>query len=297
MKYPNFFIVGAPKCGTTALYDYLRVHPQIYLPPSKEFHFFGSDLHYPNRPSAAQYVKFFEDARDEIRIGEGSTSYLFSKAAATEIREACPSAKIIIMLRNPVEMMYSLHSEMLYWGNEVIEDFAQALALEEDRKAGKSWPEHPHIIEYLFYRDVAQYTDQIVRYRSVFEPQNLRIIIHDDCKKNMAKVYRETLRFLEVDETFETTFTARNPNKRVRSRAVQEFVMHPPGPVRWVRDNVMPQRMNEIVFGKVRAFNTVFESRVPMDQDLSRRLRHEFAPEVKRLGELLGRDLTHWTRN
>jgi len=134
MRRPNFFIVGAPKCGTSALFAYLNQHPQVFMAHLKELHFFGTDVRYPARPTLDQYLLHFAKAREELRVGEASTSYLFSQSAAQEIRAFNPAARIVIMLRNPVDMMYSLHSEMLYWLNEDIEDFEAALEAEEKRK-------------------------------------------------------------------------------------------------------------------------------------------------------------------
>ena len=137
---PNFFIVGAPKCGTSALYEYLGAHPEIFMSPYKEPHFFGSDLQQRWRPTKSQYFSCFAKARDEKRVGEASVHYLYSKCAAAEIKEFCPEARIIIMLRDPVEMLYSLHSQSIFSGNEVINDFEEALEAEADRKLGRRIP-------------------------------------------------------------------------------------------------------------------------------------------------------------
>ena len=132
---PNFFIVGAPKCGTTALHEYLQHHPDAYLPYYKEPHYFGADLvgsrflQFRNKPKR-KYLKLFRDVRGEARIGESSPWYLASNAAAAEIHRYDPEAKIIIMLRNPIDMMYSMWSQFRYSGNEQIEFFEEALAAE-----------------------------------------------------------------------------------------------------------------------------------------------------------------------
>lgn len=131
-KTPNFFIVGAPKCGTTAMHIYLRQHPEIFMPEKKESHFFGSDLNsqYFIR-DREKYLSLFSEAKDVKRIGEASVWYLYSKQAAYEIKEFSPSASIIIMLRNPVDMLYAQHSQFLYNGNENIASFEDALNAEK----------------------------------------------------------------------------------------------------------------------------------------------------------------------
>jgi hypothetical protein len=297
MRLPNFFLVGAPKCGTSAMVSYLRQHPDIFIPAYKEFHYFGTDTHYPKRPNRDEYLSVFARAQREQRIGEGSTSYLVSKRAATEIKAFNSSARILIMLRNPVEMMYSLHSEVLYWVNEDLLNFEEALAAETLRKQGQGLPRRIHIADYLYYREIARYSPQVQRYFDTFGRDNVHVIVHDDCKEDMARVFRETLQFLNVDPNFRVTFATKNSNKRVRSRAFQDFLLNPPRSVRWVRDDLMPTRMRELVFGGLRGLNTVFEPRLPMSPDLRKQLQAEFASEVECLGELLGRDLSHWSRD
>ena len=135
---PDFFIVGAPRCGTTAMYEYLRVHPDVYMPLHKEPMYFGQDLTQLHvRLTERDYLALFAEARPGQRIGEATTWYLFSKTAASEIRDFSPDARIIIMLRHPVDVMYSLHRELLFYRGETIDDFAEALAAEADRREGR----------------------------------------------------------------------------------------------------------------------------------------------------------------
>jgi len=127
MRKPDFFIVGAPKCGTTALYRFLSQHPEIFLPKVKEVHFFGSDLYLPGYvPDTEKYLRLFANARDETRVGEASVWYLYSKVSAAEIKHFAPEASILIMLRNPVDMIHSLHSQLQYVGVERIKGFESA---------------------------------------------------------------------------------------------------------------------------------------------------------------------------
>src|SRR3954468_1950993 len=116
MPSPSFFIVGAPKCGTTSLNDYLRQHPRIFIPERKELHYFGSDLTFlkTQRPTREEYLAHFAAAQPQQIAGEASVWYLYSQLAAREIHDFCREAKFIIMLRNPVDMMHSLHSQYLY---------------------------------------------------------------------------------------------------------------------------------------------------------------------------------------
>lgn len=300
MREPDFFIVGAPKCGTTAMNEYLKKHPDIFIPYRKEPHFFGSDLesNWWFDSDSERYFSLFSDARNEKRVGEASVYYMYSKRAAAEIKEFAPSGKIIVMLRNPVDMIYSYHSACLYNGNEDIADFEEALEAEQDRREGHRVPPGAPFPEGLFYSRIAMYSEQLQRYIDIFGWDNVHIIIFDDFKNDTAGVYRKTLRFLGVQEDSQTTFKTINPNKRVRNNALQEFLQKPPEPVRILARTLLPRR--RLRFSLVQALsasNTRYEQRSEMDPELRRHLQNEFAPEVERLGNLIGRDLSHWSRS
>jgi hypothetical protein len=296
LRGPDFFIVGAPKCGTTAMYRYLRQHSDVFMPARKELHFFGTDLSSPVYVrDKREYLACFSEARGEKRLGEASVWYLYSRRAAREIKEFCPSACIIIMLRNPVDMLYAQHSQFLYNGNEDIEDFEAALDAEEDRKRGLRIPRSAHLVEGLFYRETAKYVQQVQRYLDVFEREDVHFIIFDDLQNNASGTYRKTLRFLRVDEDFQPDFDVVNPNRRVRSWALHSFLWRPPEIVVRLGRALMPRSQRGWLVDAIKRLNTQHKPRPPMDPELRRHLKLEFAPEVERLSELLGRDLTHWS--
>src|SRR5712692_7209004 len=113
-RRPDFFIVGAPRSGTTALYTYLRQHPDVFLPEKKEPHYFNIDMTSGGAiRNEKDYAALFAGALDETRVGEASVYYLSSACAPFEIKKDCPTAKIIIMLRNPVDVMYALHAHQV----------------------------------------------------------------------------------------------------------------------------------------------------------------------------------------
>lgn len=296
MRIPNFFIVGAPKCGTTAMNDYLSEHPEIFMGP-KELHFFGSDLVYTQpRITKEQYLSRFLKAEGEKRIGEASVLYLHSNRAAGEIKEFCSGARIIVMLRNPVDMIYSLHRQLLYDLDEDITDFETALDAENDRRQGLRIPSTAVRLNALYYGDVAGYTLQIQRYLDVFGRENVHVIIYDDFRDDTPGAYKETLCFLGVHEEFMPDFNVINPNKRVRNEGLQYLLkilnLKSKGRARFLAPP--PIRHLGRAFRKL---NTSYEPRSPMDPELRIRLQAEFALEVERLSELLERDLTHWIKD
>ncbi|MCM1984904.1 sulfotransferase family protein [Lyngbya confervoides] len=305
MKKPDFFIAGAPKCGTTALYSYLEKHPEIYIPDTsstieatyggkKELHFFGRDLAF-SRPSLEEYLAYYASATQEKRLGESSVFYLYSKTAAQEIKEFCPTARIIIMLRNPVDMIYSWYSQLLFWGDEDVFDLEVALAVEADRQRGQKLPSrHDHPIECFFYREIAQFYDQVKRYLDIFGSEQVQIIIFDDFKKDTATVYRETLKFLDCDATFMPEFEVVNSNKTIRNRSLQTLLKRPPKSAQVVK-HLIPVSLRQSIRQYLQGFNIKTESRKSMNPELKQQLQKEFAGEVKRLSGLIGRDLTFWS--
>ena len=296
IKKPNFFIVGAPKCGTSAMYDYLREHPDVFMPTYKEPHFFARDFEGQrlNRfRDEKKYLALFKSAQNETRIGEASVWYLYSRVAAAELRAYDPDARIIVMLRSPVEMLYSLYHQLVYTRNEDLTTFREALAAEPDRKMGKRIPRRLHtMVETLYYRDIVKFTEQIQRYFDAFGHEQVHIIIYDDFKANTPQVYQHTLEFLEVDPDFVADFRVVNPNKFYRNSAFQEFLLMPPDWIMRTGHTILPVARR--VYWMLRKLNARQIPRSSLNPELERELKKEFLPDIERLSELLGRDLTHW---
>jgi len=296
MKKPDFFIVGAFKAGTTALYEYLRAHPQIFMSVPKEPMYFGQDLtpRY-RRMTQDEYLALFRDAHDDQRAGEASPWYLYSKTAAQEIRDFERAAKAIVMLRNPVDVMYSQHSQLVFNQREDLTDFAQALAAEDDRMAGHRLPADAIRPEALYYRHSVDFTEQVARYFDVFGRPAVHIVVFDDLVADPRSVYRSTLEFLAVDPTFEVDLSVYNPNKKPRSGAVQKMIFAPKGPMKRVVGRLRSVPVMHRVRDALVTANSTTAERKKMDPELRARLTAEFAPEVAELGALIGRDLSAWS--
>jgi hypothetical protein len=300
---PDFFIVGAPKCGTTAMSDYLAGHPDVFM-ARKEMHFFGSDLRFAAhfyRRAEREYLAEFGAWDGQRRIGEASVWYLFSQTAAAEIKAFNPAARILVLLREPVDMMYSLFSYFRFDGNEPLATFQEALAAEADRRAGRRLGRQTHFAPGLVYREVPRFAEQLQRYFKVFGRERVRVVLHEDLAANPAAVYRDTLEFLEVDSKHTLPeFERVNPAKTVKSRALRAVLNDPA--VRSTLLAIRPALPRPVFYALHRVerllnrFNASVEKPPPLEPELKARLRREFAPEVRRLSDLLGRDLTHWTR-
>jgi Sulfotransferase domain len=292
---PDFFIVGTFKAGTTALYEYLRRHPQVFMPFHKEPHFFGDDLtrHY-GRLSLAEYLALFREARPGQRVGEASTWYLYSSSAAREIAAFSPQAQIIILLRHPVDVMYAQHSQMRFRADEDLADFAAALEAEPARRRGDRLPPPPVRPETLFYRHSVSFADQVERYVEAFGRDRMHVILFDDLVADTPATFRGVLEFLGVDPTFRPDFAVHNENKRVRLGALQRLVYNPPGPMRAAAGRLRRYPAVHRLRDAVLRLNSRAERRRPMDPDLRARLLTELGPETDRLAALIGRDLSAW---
>jgi hypothetical protein len=300
-KRPNFFVVGAPKSGTTSLDHYLRQHPDVFMPSRKDLPFFGSDLerrftyrYGEDRETLEQYLEYFDDAGDVQRIGETAVWYLFSVNAAQEIYDFAPDALIIVMLRNPVDMMYAQHSQFLSNLNEDIEHFEDALAAEVDRRDGRRIPPHAHFPQGLLYRDTARYAEQLERYFKVFGRDRVHVIYYDEFRENTRREVRNTFEFLGLDPSVPVSVEIMNPNKVVRYRRLHAWAMAPSGRLESLYHALTPASAHGRLAALARRVSLKYEPRPPLEPHVRRRLEQEMAPDILRLGRLLNRDMSSW---
>ena len=299
MPKPNFFIVGAPKSGTTSLYSYLKKHPNVFL-AKKEIYYFCHDLtfRYPNMRESI-YLSYFHDARTQKAIGDSSVYYLRSPGAAEKIKAFNPEAKIIIMLRNPVQMAYSLHSEHVFNGDDPIESFEDALNAESSRMAGALIPAYYRCpLESMFYTTIAKYYEQVLRYKTVFGDDKVHIILFDDFQSNTELEYKKVLKFLELEEIMPDTFEVVNPNKGPRSRALLAFLVHPPEFIKSLGRFFFPHhtKRRDWLIDKLWNLNMKFKPRNPLTKELKQRLVDIYKDDIEKLGKFLNRDLSDWLK-
>jgi hypothetical protein len=296
---PNLFIVGAPKSGTTALASYLGSHRDVFV-ADKELSYFGSDLEFRTKRGRWRigydtYLEWFAQHPQERYRTDRSVFYLYSSRAAGEIHAYDPNARVIALLRNPVDQMHSQHSEMLFQGEEVVDSFGKAIALEDERKRGDHVPPGCQKVFGLFYRDIARYAEQVERYFSLFGRDQVCVVLHDDLVLDSARAYRQVLRFLDVDPDHRPEFNVVNANKVVRSTRVRDLLGQSPSGLRRLGRLVVPdERARASLRRRLHALNTDRRPRPAMASELHRRLTAEFAPEVRRLEQLLDRDLGGW---
>ena len=313
-RLPDFFIVGHAKCGTTALWEALRRHPQIYLPRIKEPWFFARDNPHPQQTrersiaytgkrteTMNEYLSLFAPARADQLIGEASTSYLWSPTAAERIAAAQPRARIIAILREPASFLRSLHLQLLSNNNESQKDFRKAIELEPLRREGREIPRYAFWPRTLMYSDRVRYVEQLRRYHAVFPREQVLVLIYDDFRADNEGTLGQVLRFLGVGETYPLAIADVNPTRRVRSVRLSHLtrvLKHGRGPVSGAI-NATVKRMLSRPARKAFLWplqrRLVYGAPKPADEEFMLELRRRFKPEVEALSDYLGRDLVaHW---
>lgn len=288
---PDFFIVGAPKCGTTSLQRYLMGHPEVFVAMRpKEPQFFAADtlarfgMRYPD--DLEPYLALFSGAGDARRVGDSSTSYLEAPEAPERIGEFNTDSRIIVMLRDPIAMMHSLHSMRVAAGLERVLDFGQALA-DERRRPGFGQVGDQSSVR---YRDRVRFSEMLPRWFDAFGRERVHVMLLEDLAAQPGAEFRRVLEFLDVDPDYAPpTFARYNTREwprslllaRLNARLPRHSVPHGTG-----------ERLLVPVAHLIRTLNRSRTGpRTSVPDELRKQLQEELGPEVNRLGKLLGRDL------
>ena len=296
-RVPDFFVVGHPKSGTTAMHHMLVTHPQIHM-PVKEARFFAPELRsryrvVPSRlPDTLEgYLALFAGAGPEQIIGEASPSYLRSHEAAARIAAVAPEARIIAIFREPASFLRSFHLQSLHNHVETQKQFRRAIELEPLRREGKRISPLSQSPRTLLYSDHVRYVEQLRRFHSHFSPEQVLVLIYDDFRDDNETTVRTIQRFLGVDDTLPIGRSKTRPLPGIRSLTLHQLargydqirVRRPGGQAKFARRRENPVR---------RAWAKMVYTQPPaVDQSLMLELRRRFKPEVLALSEYLGRDL------
>jgi hypothetical protein len=315
--FPDFFIIGAPRCGTTSLCSFLRKHPRICFSRPKETHYFSKlapafgleniENHYLRRCFSS-----YDPAR-HLAVGEGSVEYVYSLEVIETILSFNPSARFIVMARDPMEMLPSYHARMLFILQEDEPSFARAWELQEARARGEHVPRYCIDPELLRYRDVARYAALLRRLYTVVESERCLVLLFDDFRRDPRAVYERCLAFLGVPSDGRTEFRQRQPSRRYRYAWVQRIVYPPIGnairlaaeierratrrgrpstPRRGSARKSWIKRLRK----RLKAWNTIVAAPEPLPPQLRAAIRDNYADDVADLGHILHRDLSHWLR-
>lgn len=300
---PAFFIVGAPRCGTTAMSKYLRAHPLVCFSRPKETNYFvtGKPTDSPATAREKFLKAFFAPVDGDAQIyGEGSVSTLYSRDALERILACFPQAKFIVMLRNPVDQLRSYHGRLLYLRQETETDFETAWDLQEARSAGHNVPRSCFDARMLQYGEVGslgRYTAQLF---DVVGRDRCLPILYDDFSSDTAGAYRKALDFLGLPDCGRTSFNRKNQQRQFKSALIQNIysgaVLGPVGrrlakhPRHLAKFSRMTRRFRNVLMRS----NAVETRLPPLDSRMAARLQAYFADDIRGLSELLQRDLSHW---
>lgn len=308
-RFPDFYLVGHPKCGTTALYVMLRQHPQIFMSARKEPRYFaadrrsvliseGEDHGRHQRLTEEGYLDLYRAAGPGQKTGDASPNYLVSRDAPEAIAAARPDAKIVAIFREPADFLRSLHEQLYSSHVEDQQDFRRAIELEGARLRGEHIPRGCHHPFQLIYADHVRYAEQLGRFRDAFPAANIHVIVYDDLRRDNDGTVRDLLKFLGVQEDYPLEMHRTNPVRAPRSARLHRFV----GEVRRARrrpevasrsariaSRVIPEAVTDSGRGVWRRFG--YSQPPERDPELEAELRSRFRGEVAALGDMLGRDL------
>ena len=291
MKKPNFFIVGAPKCGTTSWAVWLSQHPEVYFSHFKEPHFFNFDepkYHFVS--SLKDYESLFSSANDSHKaVGEGSVWYLHSKVAIQNILSYAPSSKIIICIRNPVQMAHALHAEMTITGEEHVHVFDKAWLLQTQRMkntAVTKWATEP---SHLVYGEVCKIGQQVKRAVETIKQEHLHIIVLDDTKRSPQEEFCKVIDFLGISKHKLNDFSPKNTSKSLRSPILMKL-MRMVGSIK----NKYRIKTGLGLANLIISFSRSGPPRKPLSEEMTSELKRYFKSDVYLLSNIIDRDFMHW---
>ena len=233
--HPNFVIAGAPKCGTTSLATYLGAHSNVFMAVPKEPNFFCED--FPNtreiRTADGYRALFDKVTRENKAVGEASTWYLYSQVAARRMHQWNPAMRVIVMVRNPVELVHSLHAQFVYNQIETETDFGTAWGLQDSRA------DRP----FMQYARIGHLAAQLARLTEFFPRNQVKVVVFDDLIRSPGATYQDVLAFLDVPDDGRTSFPALNQSKRLRSSRLARVIRKTPS---WL---TVPVRLGKRVLG------------------------------------------------
>jgi len=298
MNKPNFFIVGAAKCGTTALSEYLRQHPLIHMSWPKEPHYFAFDLeNYRYPKNEDEYLNLFSEAdKNTLIFGEASVFYLYSEVALIEIKKLYPDAKIVVLFRNPVDMLYSLHSQLLYSRDENVENFNKAWDLCESRKQGKKIPKHCREQKILYYDELAKFGAQYQSLIDVFDQDQIKVFLFDDFVKDSKKVYESIVDFLGLEKDNRVEFKKVNERRGHKIKWLSNLTQRPPTGfsfvIKFIKKTLGIKRIG--VLDYLRRKNLTTKPREKISNNLKNKITEHYRSDISKLSKLIDRNLDHW---
>ena len=310
------FIVGAPRCGTTTLASYLKQNPQVCFSSVKEPHYFSRhELGDLDEAALRRLIKedylgrFFDHCGSEARVAaEGSVTYLYTPDQMAPILRLWPDAKFIIAVRDPLQMLPSLHARLLVTGDETIRSFPKAWATIAERAEGRSIPRTTMDPRWLRYDEAGSLGTHVQRFFDAVGRERCHVVLFDDLSRDPQATYARMCEFIGVEPWAATDFGARRGNMGFRIGWLQRLLKRPPKAMRTVlaghqfrqREKALGAAESPAVGAVLRVrkrlleWNKVAATRAPLDPALREEIIARMRDEVIMLSRIIDRDLSHW---
>jgi hypothetical protein len=298
MTLPNFLLIGAAKSGTTALYTYIKQHPEVFMATPKELRFFSYQGPYPvdlnqdyihaGVTTLEDYEHHFDKVKAERIIGEASPMYLYYKDTAKRIQQVIPDVKMLAILRNPVDRAFSAYTHALRDWKEDSKTFEEALAKERER-IDAGWDILWH------YTKAGFYYKQLVPYFDIFNPDQIKVVLYDDLVADPHGLLQNIFGFLAVDKGFSPN-TSRQPNISgfPKSTGFHEFmrrVFIEDNIIKRISRKIFPKSLRQKLMVNLREANLEKRS---MPEKIKKDLIDMFYDDMIELEKLINRDLSNW---
>lgn len=293
-QIPDFYIVGAAKSGTTSLWYYLGQHPNVYMTKEigvKELSFFCDDY---GIKTLSEYSSYFNLAKPNQLIGEVCHTYLTSSESAKLIKRHNPNAKIVIVLRNPVDRAYSLYNWMVAEGYEFATTFEKALKLENQRISDpdfKTNSNYPTYFRNYHYFSSGLYSEQVRLYLEVFGKDNCHIISFDELRISLSSVLEELLNFLGLRSDYVYNREVQNISKTVKSPRLQYFLYRK---FLYITSYFLPEKIAVPIRNKLIKINTSSKLPLKMKKQTRENLQLAYKDDIQILEKLIDKDLSSW---
>jgi hypothetical protein len=313
------FVVGAPRCGTTSLANFLKPHPDIRFPILKEPHYFAQhdlraldDAELRDELEGEYLARFFPHSENAAHIAaDCSVSYLYAPEQLEPATRIWPQSRFVVTLRDPMEMIPSLHQRLVSLGDETLTSFEDAWAAVPDRAAGRRIP--PSCVEprWLRYDEAGRYATYVERLFSAVGKERCTVLLFDDLADDPRGQYHRLVEFLDLPPLEGTVnFAPRRASYGVRFHWLQRLLKRPPKPLWKYLSGPFQQKRERKLDGKETespALDTVFAirkrllnwNRVPVRKQppplwVQEEIRSLLSDEIERLGTIIGRNLDHW---
>ncbi|MEQ8754558.1 MAG: sulfotransferase [Coleofasciculus sp. G1-WW12-02] len=292
MNLPTFLIIGVQKAGTTSIYNYLNQHPQIYMSPVKETNFLEKnwgeieDQRKAKIDTFEKYCQLFTGVKDEIAIGEASPNYLFHYESSSErIKRYVPNAKLIAVLRNPVDRAYSDY--LMHIRDAIGKGKRTSLSEQIKYKADKSFI----ILKGFYYKHLQYFYEEFGR-------EQIQVYLYDNLSKEPIKFMQKMYRFVGVDDTFLPDVSKKAQVAKVPKNTAVNNLLRQQNPLRTIVSSglrlIFPLEVRQNLRSRLIQMNSQDKKAAPLSPEDRQQLIELYREDILKLQDLIQRDLSAW---